>query len=136
VAKKQLVGTKKLAAMSTTTVANIAAKIAPATTPPTPVITVPPGGTLLVIVDVGPMSVPYTVSYRGRTLIKALVDRAEDVPLRPGEEVLGWHFNHVLKGWHHTIGVSVNNGPPIILEDKSEADKDQDTSFGFAIVKA
>jgi len=89
-----------------------------------------------VIVDVGPMRVPYTVSYRGRTLIKSLVDRAEKVPLQPGEEVLGWHFNHMLKGWHHTIGVSVNNAPPIILENKSEADKDQDTSFGFAIVKA
>jgi hypothetical protein len=122
--------------MSTTPLANIAANIAPTTTPPTPVITVPPGGTLLVIVDVGPMSVPYTVSYRGRTLIKSLVDRAEPVPLQPGEEVLGWHFNHMLKEWHHTIGVSVNNGAPIILEDKSEANKDQDTSFGFAIVKA
>ena len=58
------------------------------------------------------------------------------MPLQPGEEVPGWHFNHMLKGWHHTIGVSVNNGTPIILEDKSEASKDQDTSFGFAIVKA
>ena len=135
-AKKKPAGVQKFAAMSTTPLANIAANIAPTTTPPTPVITVPPGGTLLVIVDVGPMSVPYTVSYRGRTMIKSLVDRAENVPLQPGEEVLGWHFTHMLKGWHHTIGVSVNNGTPFILEDKSEANKDQDTSFGFAIVKA
>ena len=62
-AKKKPAGIKEFAAMSTTPLANIAANIAPTTTPPTPVITVPPGGTLLVIVDVGPMSVPYTVSY-------------------------------------------------------------------------
>lgn len=90
----------------------------------------------MVIVDVGPMSVPYTASYRGRTLIKSLVDRAENVSLKQGEEVLGWSFTHTLKGWHHTIGVSVNKGTPIILEDKSEANKDQDTSVGFAIIKA
>jgi hypothetical protein len=90
----------------------------------------------MVIVDVGAMNVPFTVSYRGRTLIKGLVDRAEPAELQPGEEVLGWSFVHVLKGWHHTIGVSVNNGVPIILESKSEANKDQDHSIGFAIVKA
>jgi hypothetical protein len=130
------VAKKKPSTLPTTTVANIAARVAPATTPPTKVITVPAGGTLVVIVDVGPMSIPYTVSYRGRTLIKSLVDRAEGVALAPGEEVLGWAFGHVLKGWHHTIGVSVNNGVPIILESKSEANKDQDSSIGFAIVKA
>ena len=121
---------------STTTLAEIAESVAPSTTPPTPVITVPPGGTLLVIVDVGPMRQPYTVSYRGRTLIKSLVDRAEEVPLQPGEEILAWSFTHILKDWHHTIGVSVNNGTPIVLESKSEANRDQDASVGFAIVKA
>ena len=127
---------RKRSARSTTTLAAIAESVAPATTPPTQVITVPRGGTLLVIVDVGPMRQHYTVSYRGRTLIKSLVDRAEEVPLQPGDEVLAWSFTHILKGWHHTIGVSVNNGVPIVLESKSEADKDQDASVGFAIVKA
>jgi hypothetical protein len=130
------VAKRKPSALSTTTVAEIAERVAPSTTPPTKVITVPPGGTLLAIVDVGPMSAPYTVSYRGRTLIKGLVDRAEVVDLQPGEQVLGWAFVHTLKNWHHTIGVSVNNGVPIILESKSEANKDQDHSVGFAIVKA
>jgi hypothetical protein len=127
---------KKPAALSTLTATQLAA-IAPTTTPPTKVITVPPGGTLVVIVDVGPMSVPYTVSYAGRTLVKALVDRAAVVlPLLPGEQVLGWAFAHVVKGWHHTIGVSVNNGTPIVLESMSEANKDQDHNVNFAIVKA
>jgi hypothetical protein len=130
------VAKRKRSALSTTSVGRIAERVAPATTPPTKVITVPPGGTLMVIVDVGPMRQQYTVSYRGRTLFKALVDRAEEVPLQSGEEVLGWSFTHLLKGWHHTIGVSVNNGVPIVLESKSEADKDQDASVGFAIVKA
>lgn len=135
-AKKKPTAKKKSASMSTMSVANLAANVAPATTPPTLVVTVPPGGTLTVIVDVGPMSVPYTVSYRGRTLIKSLVDRAENVALNPGEEILGWSFTHTLKDWHHTIGVSVNNGTPTILADKAEANKDQDTSVGFAIIKA
>jgi hypothetical protein len=135
-AKRRRSSRSASSARSTTTLAEIAESVAPATTPPTPVITVPPGGTLLVIVDVGPMRQHYTVSYRGRTLIKALVDRAEEVPLQPGEEVLAWSFTHVLKGWHHTIGVSVDNGVPIVLESKSEANKDQDASVGFAIVKA
>jgi hypothetical protein len=112
------------------------ATLASTTTPPTPLIVVPPGGTLVVIVDVGPMSVPYTVSYVGRTLVKALVDRAESVPLVPGDQVLGWAFAHAVKGWQHTIGVSVNDGVPIVLETRSEADKDQDHSVNFAIVRA
>lgn len=111
------------------------ATLASTTTPPTPLIVVPPGGTLVVIVDVGPMSVPYTVSYVGRTLVKSLVDRAEPVPLVPGDQVLGWAFAHAVKGWQHTIGVSVNNGVPIVLETKSEANKDQDHSVNFAIVR-
>jgi hypothetical protein len=136
VAKRKRSRSRSRSALSTASLAAIAESVAPATTPPTQVITVPPGGTLLVIVDVGPMRQHYTVSYRGRTLIKSLVDRAEEVPLQPGEEVLGWSFMHILKGWHHTIGVSVNNGVPIVLESKSEADKDQDASVGFAIVRA
>ncbi len=110
--------------------------IATATTPPTKVITVPSGGTLVVVVDVGPMAVPYTVSYAGRTLVKSLVDRAALVPLVAGENVLGWAFAHAVKGWHHTIGVSVNGAKPVVLEAMSEANKDQDHSVNFAIVKA
>jgi hypothetical protein len=112
------------------------ADIATAAAPDTQLITVPPGGTLVVIVDVGPMAVPYTVSYAGRTLIKSLVDRAAPVPLLPGDQVLGWAFAHAVKGWHHTIGVSVNNGKPVVLESMSEAKKDQDNSVNFAIVRS
>jgi hypothetical protein len=126
---------KTAAALSTVTTTQLAT-IAPATTPPTKVITVPPGGTLVVIVDVGPMAVPYTVSYAGRTLVKSLVDRAAPVPVISGDQVLGWAFAHTAKGWHHAIGVSVNGGKPIVLEVMSEANKDQDHSVNFAIIKA
>lgn len=127
---------KKTPALATITGAKLAA-VAAKTTPLTPVITVPPGGTLVVIVDVGEMTIPYTVSYTGRTLIKAFVDRAEAVSLQPGEQVLGWGFAHgMTKGWHHRIGVSVNSAAPIVLESRSEANKDSDHSVNFAIVKS
>ena len=102
----------------------------------TPLIQVPAGGSAVVIVDVGPMTVPYTVSYAGSTLIKSLVDRAQALTLLPGDQVLGWAFAHMSKGWHHTIGISVNGGPPTILETMSEANKDQDHSVNFAIVRS
>jgi len=102
-----------------------------------PVIDVPSGSTLEVIVDVGPMAIPYAVHYGGRTLIKSLVDRAEDVaPLQAGDRVLGWAFAHAVKGWHHTIGCSVDGGDVQVLESKSEAGKDSDHSVGFAIVRS
>jgi hypothetical protein len=129
------VAKKQASALSTITTTQLAAAVAPATTPPTPVITVPAGGTLVVIVDVGPMTIPYTVSYTGRTLVKSLVDRAAPVPLVAGEQVLAWAFAHATKGWHHTIGVSVNGATPIVIESLSEANKDQDHSVNFAIVK-
>lgn len=112
------------------------ATIAAATTPATQLITVPPGGSLVVIVDVGPMTIPYTVSYMGRTVIKSLVDRAAPVPLSAGDQVLAWAFAHATKGWEHTIGVSINGATPIVLESMSEADKDQDHSVNFAIVRS
>ncbi len=125
----------KPATLSTITSKQLAV-IAPTTTPPTKVITVPPGGTLTVIVDVAQMSIPYSVSYAGTNLIKAFVDRAAPVPLAPGEQVLAWAFAHGLKDWHHIIGVSVNGGSPVVLESKSEKNKDQDHSVNFAIIKA
>ena len=120
--------------MATLTATQLAA-IAPTTTPPTQLITVPAGGSLVVIVDVGPMAIPYTVAYAGRNLIKSLVDRAAPVPLLPGDQVLAWAFAHALKEWEHTIGVSINGGDPVVLEAKSEKNKDQDHSVGFAIVR-
>ena len=99
-------------------------------------IEVPAGGTLTVGVDVGPMSIPYTVAYAGRTVIKSLVDRAEQVtPLHAGDRVLGWAFAHTEKGWHHTIAYSIDAGPVEILERKSEAKKNPDHSVGAAIVR-
>ena len=101
-----------------------------------PVITVPPGGTLTIVVDVGPMAIQYTVGYAGKTLITSLVDRAEDVPLQAGDRILAWSFAHVVKGWSHAIGFSINGGPVQVLERKSEANKDPDHSVGVAVVKA
>jgi hypothetical protein len=101
-----------------------------------PLINVPAGGTLRVVVDVGPMAIPYAVAYAGRTVIKSLVDRSELVlPLESGDRVLSWSFAHVVKGWEHTIGVSVNDGAMQLLEKRSEANKDPDHSVGVAIVR-
>ena len=100
------------------------------------VIQVPAGGTADVIVDVGPMRVPYTISYDGKTVIKALVDRAERLSLAPGDRILGWAFAHMLKGWEHTVGISVNGAAPVTLESLSEANKDQDHSVNFVIVRS
>lgn len=100
-----------------------------------PVVQVPPGGSAVVIVDVGEMTVPYTVTYAGKVIIKSLVDRAETLSLQPGDQVLGWAFAHMSKGWSHTIGVSVNGGDPVVLESMSEAGKDPDHSVNFAIIR-
>lgn len=99
-----------------------------------PQIVVPAGSTLEVIVDVGPMTIAYTVAFAGRTLIKSLVDRAEPVPLGTGTQFLNWAFAHTQKGWEHTIAVSVDGGPLQVLESKSEAKKDPDNSVGFAVI--
>jgi hypothetical protein len=101
-----------------------------------PVIDVPPGGTLEVVVDVGEMVIPYTVAYGGTTVIKSLVDRAEPVALRSGSVMLAWAFAHVVKDWSHSIGYSVNGGPVVVLEQRSEKAKDTDHSVGFALVRA
>ena len=101
-----------------------------------PVIVIPSGGTLDVEVDVGPMVIPYTVAYAGRTVIKSLVDRAEPVPLKSGDFLLTWAFAHAAKGWTHRIGYSINGGPVQVLEEKSEAKKDPDHSIGLALVQA
>jgi hypothetical protein len=124
--------TTKGAAMSTATVPATAASAAANV----PVIVVPPGGTLRVIVDVGPMGIPYTVAYAGHTVIKSLVDRSELVPLQAGDFLLAWAFAHDMKGWSHSIGYSVDSGAVQVLEAKSEAHKDPDTSLGFALVQA
>lgn len=99
-----------------------------------PQIVVPAGSTLVVIVDVGEMTIPYTVAFAGRTLIKSLVDRAELVPVGTGTQFLNWAFAHTMKGWEHTIAVSVDGGPLQVLESRSEAKKDPDNSVGFAVI--
>jgi hypothetical protein len=102
----------------------------------TRVFEVPPGGTVDVIVDVGQMSVPYAVRYGGATVIKSLVDRAAALNLLPGDHKLVWSFIHQVKGWTHTIGISINNGTPTVLESKSEAKKDPDVSADFVVIRA
>ena len=99
------------------------------------VIVIPAGGTLDVAVDVGPMAIPYTVAYAGRTVIKSLVDRAEPVPLETGNALLTWAFAHTCEGWSHRIGYSVNGGPVQILEQRSDANQDSDHSVGLALVQ-
>jgi hypothetical protein len=101
-----------------------------------PIIVVPAGTTLEVIVDVGPMVIPYTVAYDGRTVIKSLVDRAEPVTVRPGDSILAWAFAHAVKEWSHSIGYSLGGAPIKILETRSEAKKDPDHSVGFALVRS
>ena len=101
-----------------------------------PLITVPPGSTFTLVVDVGPMTIPYTVAYAGRNVIKSLVDRAVEVlPLVPGEQLLVWAFSHTAKGWQHAIGYAIDSGPVALLERKSEANKDPDHSLGAAVVR-
>jgi hypothetical protein len=82
------------------------------------------------------MTIPYTVSYAGRTVIKSLVDRADAVaPLVAGDQLLAWAFSHTEKGWEHAIGFAIDEGQVKLLERKSEANKDQDHSLGAAIVR-
>jgi hypothetical protein len=75
------------------------------------------------------------VQYAGHTIIKSLVDRAEDIPLQTGDRVLGWSFAHAVKGWHHTIAVSIDDDATQVLESRSEANRDPDHSVGFVIVR-
>jgi len=101
-----------------------------------PVIEVPDGGSLHVIVDVGLMMIPYTVAYDGGTVIKSLVDEAEMVPLKPGSKLLGWWFQHANEDWHHTLAYSINGGPVKVLEEKSKANGDTADSEGIALVRS
>ena len=101
-----------------------------------PVIAVPEGSLLEVVVVVGPMVIPYTVAYDGRTVIKSLVDRAEPVAVKKGSFLLAWSFAHAVKEWSHSIGFSIDGGAVEILEARSESKKDPDHSVGFALVQA
>ena len=108
---------------------------AAAAAPQIPIIKVTPADSLEVLVDVGPMTVPYTVAFDGSTLIKSLVDRMETVPVAPGSRLLAWAFAHTEKAWSHSIGYRVNGGAVKVLESRSEKDKDNDHSVGVAIVE-
>ena len=96
-----------------------------------PIIVVPAGATLDVIVDVGPMVVPYTITvYDGRTVIKSLVDRSEPVAVKPGDFILAWAFAHAVKEWTHTVAYSIDDGPVQILEKRSERKRIPITASG------
>ena len=85
---------------------------------------------LEIITEVGPMAVPYTVAYDGKTVIQSLVSRRESIPIAPGTHVLTWTFSHALKGWRHTISYSVDGGEPRVLDSKSEASQNPDHAVG------
>ena len=106
-----------------------------AAVPEVPIVEVPAGNSLKIIVDVGEMAIPYTVAYAGKTLIKSLVDRAEEVPLQAGDRILGWAFAHVVKKWHHTIAYSIDGGKAQVLEERSETEKHPDHSVGIALIR-
>jgi hypothetical protein len=108
---------------------------AAAAAPQIPVVKVSMSDALEVLVDVGPMTVPYTVAFDGSTLIKALVDRMAAVPPTQGSRLLAWAFAHTEKEWSHSIGYRINGGAVKVLESRSEKDKDNDHSVGVAIVE-
>jgi hypothetical protein len=100
-----------------------------------PVLKAAPDSTVRVSVEVSQMTIPYTVAYAGQTVIKSLVNRSELIdPLQPGAKRLGWAFAHVLKGWKHEITIKIDNRPKVVLESRSEANKDQDHSVGVAFL--
>jgi hypothetical protein len=97
-------------------------------------IPVAPGSTVTIDVDVNAMVVPYTIALDGSVVIKSTVDRRAVVgPLSPGQHTLGWGFAHAIKGWAHTVSVTVD-GTTTLLEKRSEASKDQDHSVGMAFL--
>lgn len=108
---------------------------AAAAAPQIPVIKVTMTDALEVLVDVGPMTVPYTVAFDGSTLIKALVDRMETVPVTQGSRLLAWAFAHTEKEWSHSIGYRINGGAVKVLESRSEKNKNNDHSVGVAVVE-
>jgi hypothetical protein len=104
-----------------------------------PVIVVPAGSRLEILVDVGPMTVPYTVAYADRTILKSRIDQVVEVrPLESGRRTLAWVFMHMPKGsgWSHTVAYAIDGGRPVVLESMSEANNDPDTRIGIAFVDA
>ena len=104
-----------------------------------PVIVVPAGSRLEILIDVGAMTVPYSVAYADRTILKGLVDQVVEVrSLEPGRKTLAWVFMHVPKGsgWSHTVAYAIDGGTPVVLESMSEANNDPDTRIGIAFVDA
>lgn len=110
------------------------AKKAAADATPLKTIKVPAGTTATVDVDVNAMVVPYTIALDGSVVIKSTVDRRAVIgPLPLGTHTLGWGFAHGIKGWAHSLTISVD-GTTTVLEKKSEANKDQDHSVGMAFL--
>jgi hypothetical protein len=102
---------------------------------PLKTIPVPAGATATIDVDVNAMVVPYTIALDGDVVIKSTVDRRAVIgPLPQGTHTLGWGFAHGLKGWAHSLTVTVD-GTTTVLEKKSEANKDQDHSVGMAFLR-
>lgn len=102
--------------------------------PDVKVIEIPANATVTVDVDVNDMAIPYTVALDTDVVIKSLVDRREDLPaMSPGTHRLSWGFAHIVKDWKHKISLTVN-GATTVLEQRSEAKKDTDSSLGLAFL--
>jgi hypothetical protein len=114
---------------------SVASPEAAAAMPAVPILNARAGGSLTVDVDVTNPSADYTLQFADKTVIFARVDRRETVgPLVAGRFFLGWHFVHFAKGWAHTLSVSVDGAPPVVLTSRSEAKKDDPREVGFALV--
>jgi hypothetical protein len=99
-----------------------------------PTIEARAGDVLTVTVDVEDISVPYTVVFDDRTLMYSLVDRREDVALVAGTHRLSWSLTHVEKGWKHEVQAKVTGQAAVVLDSRSEENKDGPYTIGLALV--
>lgn len=101
-----------------------------------PVLEANEGDSFLMDVDVGPMTIPYSVAFDGKIVMFGFTDTKETVTLRAGVHTLSWTFQHTAKGWKHKLGAKVGKKASVTLDEKSEAKKDNPASVGLAFVVA
>ena len=94
------------------------------------------GNKIKLDVDVGPMSLPYSVAFDGNVIMSGFTDRSESETLSVGVHSITWTFQHTEKEWTHRVRVRIGNKAFVVLEERSEAKKDNPASFGTAFVVA